>query len=206
MPYGSRDARHPDVRVFSRVPILILAVCQVAATQTPKLKSVELDNKYTIQVPEYFTMHRISKSITRVPAYYFQAARPHFTTIHVELLPYDFVVSADAITGLLELPAAIGNSPPLTGYFQPQQNRYAYFGWSVIDRRYECTMNSPCPHSTPFGSRYMAEYAFAVFDKPDHSVVEFTAMQMGPSKKVTGFQGDGKLLRDVIVPSLTSIH
>lgn len=151
-------------------------------------------------------MHQISKSITRAPAYYFEAARPHFTTIHVDVLPYAFVVSTDPRTGLLELPVAINNSPPLTAYFRLQQNRYAYFGCSVIDRRYECTMNSPCPHPTPSGSRYMAEYAFAVFDKPNHSVVEFTGRYNGPSKKVAAFHGDGKLLRDVIVPSLTSLR
>jgi hypothetical protein len=111
------------------VPILMLAMCHVAASQSSapagskaparsalKLKSVELDNKYTIQIPDYFTVHQISDRIAAAPTYSFSAAQPH------------------------------------------------------------------------------------------NSVVEFTEIHFGPSKKVTGFQGDGKLLRDVIVPSLTSIH
>jgi hypothetical protein len=31
-------------------------------------------------------------------------------------------------------------------------------------------------------------------------------MHDGPSKKVAGFQGEGKLLRDLVAPSLAPIH
>jgi hypothetical protein len=81
-----------------------------------------------------------------------------------------------------------------------------YYGWSVVDNAYECTMNSKCPLSWPPESRYTTQYAFAVFDKLNDSIVEFTGSHDGPSKEVTGFEGDGKSLRDTIVPSLTSIR
>ena len=108
----------------------------------------------------------------------------------------------DERTGLFRLPVGVNGSPPLTNYFKISEEQYAYYGWSVYDQAYECTMNSACPHGTPPQSRYMTQYAFAVFDKPSHSIVEFTGINWGPSKEVTSFEGDGKLLREVIVPSL----
>ena len=201
------------------VPILMLAMCHVAASPSSapegskaparsalKLKSVELDNKFTIQVPDYFTVHQISDRIAAAPTYSFSAAEPHYTTIQVSVLPYSSVIPINEKTRLFKLPIGVNGSPLLTAYFKIREDQYVYYGWSVSDQAYECTTNSPCPHPTPRQSRYMTQYAFAVFDKPNNSVVEFTGIVFGPSKKVAGFKGDGKLLRDVIVPSLTSIH
>ena len=49
-------------------------------------------------------------------------------------------------------------------------------------------------------------YVFAVFDKTRHLTVEFTGYYFGPSERVTAFKGEEKLLREVIIPSLTRIH
>jgi hypothetical protein len=200
------------------VPILILAVCRIAEGQTSlpseskpaaqsalKLKSVELDQKYTIEVPVAFTVRRISERVSSVPMYVFDGPPSH-DTIQVCVLPYFFVIPLDEKTGLFRLPVGVNGSPPFTDYFKITEDRYVYYGWSGYDQAYECTMNSPCPHATPPQSRYVTQYVFAVFDKPNHSVVEFTGFQFGPSKEVIAFEGDGKLLRELIVPSLSAIR
>jgi hypothetical protein len=200
------------------VLILIWSVCCVSASQSSappasrplkepgyKLKSVELDGKYTIQVPSYFTMGQVDRAATAVPMYFFNAPKPHYTTIQVLVLPRVGVIPIDKATGRFQLPFECdGGLPPLTGCFEISGNRDVYYGWSVIDNAYECSMNSPCPLPWPPKSRYTTQYAFAVLD--EHSCLEFTGMHSGPSKRVTGFEGDGKLLRDIIVPSLQSLH
>jgi hypothetical protein len=199
-------------------PVLILAACRIAEGQTSlssetklaaqselKLKSVELDQKYTIAVPDGFTVHRMSERVTSV-SFYVLDGPPSHDTIHVSVLPYFSVIPLDEKTGLFRLPVGVDGGPLLTDYFKITEDRYVYYGWSVYDQAYECSMNSPCPHATPPQSRYMTQYAFAVFDKPNHSVVEFTAIHYGSLKEVTTFEGDGKLLRELIVPSLSAIH
>lgn len=79
-----------------------------------------------------------------------------------------------------------------------------YYGWSVGDNTLECSMNSPCPVSVPPELRYGVRYVFVMFDKPHDAFVEFTGDFLGPNKEVSGFEGDGKLLRCAIVPSLSS--
>jgi hypothetical protein len=116
------------------------------------------------------------------------------------------VIPLDERTGLFRLPVGVNGGLPLTDCFKITEDRYAYYGWSVCDQAYERTMNSPCPHAAPLQSRYITQYVFAVFDKPSHSVVEFTGINFGPSKEVTAFAGDGKLLRELIVPSLSAIR
>jgi hypothetical protein len=176
-----------------------------AAQPELKLKSVELDQKYTIEVPDGFKVRRISERGTSVPVYVFDGPPSH-GTIQVFVLPYFFVIPLDEKTGLFRLPVGVNGGPPLTNYFKITEDRYVYYGWSVYDQAYECTMNSPCPHVTPLQSRYTTQYAFAVFDKPNHSVVQFIGIHFGPTKEVTGFEGDGKLLRELIVPSLSAIR
>ena len=63
-----------------------------------KLKWVELDGKYKIQVPRDFTLGRVSKTITTVPAFYFNAAPPSNTSIQVFLLPYQEILQLDDTT------------------------------------------------------------------------------------------------------------
>jgi hypothetical protein len=166
---------------------------------------VELDGKYTIQVPGYFTLGRVDGAATAVPMYFFNAPNLHYTTIQVLVLPRDGIIPIDKSTGRFQSPfQCVGGLPPLTDYFEISGNREVYYGWSVVDNAYECTMNSPCPLPVSPKSRYSTEYAFAILD--ENSCVEFTGMNNGQSEKVTGFEGDGKLLRDIIVPSLQSLR
>lgn len=203
-------------KVHLVAPILMLAMWQAAASQSSesqgsnatdrsafKLKSVELDHQYTIEVPDDFTVNRIPDRFTSAPTYNLSA--PSHLTISVVVLSH-VVVAIDEKTGLLKLPIGGYGSPLLTAYFKIREGLYAYYGWDVTDEAYECTMNSPCPHATSPEGRYATQYVFTVFDKPNNTFVRFTGLHFGPSKKVTEFQGDGKLLRDIIVPSLTPIH
>jgi len=169
------------------VLILILSVSCVSASQSfappasnppkesdYKLKSVELDGKYTIQLPNYFTVGRVDTTATAVPMYSFDARKPHYTTIRVSVLPRAGIIPIDKKTGRFQLPFECdGGLPPLTDYFEISGNRDVYYGWSVVDNAYECTMNSPCPLPWPPKSRYTTEYAFAVFDKEARSIIEF---------------------------------
>jgi len=194
------------------VPILTLIVSHFAVSQGPtptkstapnaashKLKSVDLANGYTIDVPESFTVQEASH--TDAPAYVLRAAPSH--CIEIIVLPYDFWsrgISIDEKTGIVKLPVRVNGGPPLKSYFKIRRDQYAYYGWSVADTAYACTINSACPHPVPRKLRYQTEYAFVVFDDPN--IVEFRALNRGPARNVTQPEGDGKLLRDVIVPSL----
>jgi len=195
-----------------------------AAPCRSTLKPVELAGKYEIKIPGCFTMGRGANEIATVMGtYFFNAPQPDSTTIRVEVLPYAGEIPINKDTGKLvaaatgdltceveSVPdptalAAEGGTPPLTRYFTIADNRDVYYGCTVIDNAYECSMNSPCPLPWPPKSRYTTEYAFAVFDKETRLIIEFTGSHNGPSKRVTGFKGDGRLLRDTIVPSLTRI-
>jgi len=203
-------------KVHLLAPILMLAMSQPAASQSSesqgsnatarsafKLKSVELDHQYTIEVPDDFTVNRLPDRFTAAP--YYNLSAPSHLTISVVVLSH-VVVAIDEKTGLLKLPIGGNGSPLLTAYFKIREGLYAYYGWDVTDEAYECTMNSPCPHATSPEVRYTTQYVFTVFDKPNNTFVRFTVLHSGPSKKVTEFQGDGKLLREIIVPSVTPIH
>lgn len=220
----------------SHLALTLAFICQMAVSQNPasqtqpsaaqaapKLKWVELDGKYKIQVPADFTLGRIDPKITSVPDFYFNASPPEHTSIQVVVLPYSGEIPMNKVTGKLVAPAdgdltcevesvpdptalmAQGGTPPLTRYFTITDNRDVYYGCSVTNNAYECTMNSPCPLPVRRESRYTTEYAFAVFDKETRLIVELTGSHDGPSKKTIGFKGDGRLLRDTIVPSLTRI-
>ena len=221
----------------SHLVLTLVFICQIGVSQTPtsqaqrsaaqaapKLKWVELDSKYKIQVPADFTLGRIDPKITSAPAFYFNANPPDHTSIQVGVLPYAGEILVNKVTGKLVAPAtgdlmcqveslpdplalrAEGGTPPLTRYFTISGNRDVYYGCTVIDNAYECSMNSPCPLPVRQESRYTTQYAFAVFDKETRVIIEFTGSHDGPSKKITGFEGDGRLLRDTIVPSLTRIE
>jgi len=218
------------------VLILILSVCCVSASQRSapsaskplkrsddKLKQVELDGKYTIQVPNYFSAGRVDDKIAAVPIYVFNAEQPHYTTIHVSVSPYSGEIPINPQTGKFVPPAtghlicelndsanpltlAADDGTPLTRYFTIQDDRDVYYGCAVVDNAYECSAHAQCPHPVALASRYTTRYAFTVFDKKNNSTIEFTGSNDGPSKTITKFEGDGKLLRYTIVPSLRSIR
>lgn len=174
------------------------------------LKSVELADTYKIQVPDNLIGGRASDKVSMYPAYVFHAY-PRYIDINVMVLPYSFaegygLVPINEEAGLFKLPFSINGSNPLTACFKMPGGGYAYYGWSTGDTAYDCTMNSPCPHRTDRSSRYHTQYTFVVFDKGSDSIIEFTGLYVGASKRVKGFHGDGRLLREVIVPSLSPIR
>jgi hypothetical protein len=93
------------------------------------LKSVELEGKYTIQVPDYFTVERVDRAATAVPMYFFNAPKPQYTTIQVFVLPRAGIIPIDKETGRFQLPFECdGGLPPLTAYFEISGNRDVYYG------------------------------------------------------------------------------
>jgi len=206
------DMRNQSRRLLIVLVFLIPSLAQVKTPQGSKqptqtvanLQMVELADKYRIQVPGYFkVVFRGPDRIRAAPTYFFSANSPHYTTIRVYVLPYTGIIEIDPDTRKVKLPGEFNGGPPLKNYFTISGNRDVYYGWSVTDNDYECTMNSPCPHSSPPGFRYTTWYSFVLFDKPNNSIVEFEASHIG---RDSDFEGDGKLLRDEIVPSLTSIR
>lgn len=93
----------------------------------------------------------------------------------------------------------------LNRYFEISGGKVVYYRWSVDDNAYECTMNTPCPVPVPRIRRYRTLYVFAAFDNTHSTIVEFRGDHLGATQNVTTLKGDGKLLRNVIVPSLSSI-
>jgi hypothetical protein len=167
-----------------------------------RLNWVELDGKYKIQVPEDFTLGRISDKMTAVPAFYFNAKPPDHTSIQVFLLPMTGVYQTDPKTGRPQIEM---DGAALSRYFEISGGMVVYYGWNVDDNAYECTMNTPCPVPVPRKLRYGTLYVFAAFDNTHRTIVEFRGDHLGATQNVTNLEGDGKLLRNVIVPSLSSI-
>src|SRR5258706_16475504 len=102
----------------SHLALTLAFICQIAVSQnptsqaqrsaaqaTPKLKWVELDGKYKIQVPADFALGRIDPKITSVPAFYFNASPPDYTSIQVAVLPYAGEIPINKDTGKLVGPA-----------------------------------------------------------------------------------------------------
>jgi len=206
------------------IPALTLVACFIAEGQDSihefsrpsapsTLRSVELVHAYRIQVPDDLALVGFLDGTTKqssVPQYTFRG--PHHAAIDVMVLPYQSeirtygLIPTNEEAGIFKLPFSINGSNSLTAYFKTANGRCFYYGWSTEDTAYACTMNSSCPHRTKRSSRYQTIYTFVIFDKANNCVIEFTGYSYGPSKRVTEFQGDGKVLYDVIVPSLTPIE
>ncbi len=75
---------------------------------------------------------------------------------------------------------------------------------SVEDASADCTMNQICP--PPGTPPFTAWYKFEYYDKLKKTMVTFEAAEHVPSENFQGFVGIGKLLRYVVVPSLTPIR
>ena len=156
-------------------------ICQIAASQcptsqaqrsaaqpTPKLKWVELDGRYKIQVPDDFTLGRIDPKIAAVPAFYFNANPPENTSIQVFLLPKVGLYQTDPKTGVPQIEI---DGTSLQRSFKISEGIVVYYGWSVNDNAHECSMNSPCPVRVPRNRRYGTLYVFAAFDDVVASLV-----------------------------------
>jgi hypothetical protein len=169
-----------------------------------KLKSVELDGKYSIQIPDGFTLRRVSEKVSSVPRYFFDAEPAQSTSIEIILMPF----ASDSLRGEhsnLRVPIEFDDML-LTGSFKISGDEDAHYGWKVKNNAYECRVNKSCMARDQPESRFVTQYVFAVFDKTSDLTVEFTGYYFGPSAQVTTFKGEGKLLREVIIPSLTRIH
>jgi hypothetical protein len=206
------------------IPALTLIACLIVEAQDSPhessrlsaqstLRLVELVHTYRIQVPDDLALVGFFDGTTRqssVPEYIFRG--PHYRGIDVMVLPYKSEIDTYGLipineeTGIFKLPFSINGSNPLAAYFKTAKGGYVYYGWSTGDTAYACTMNTPCPHRTERSSRYQTIYTFVVFDKANDCIIEFTGYSYGPSKNVTEFQGDGKVLHDIIVPSLDLIQ
>jgi len=205
-----------DMQHKTSLTLTLAFICQIAASQcptsqaqrsaaqpTPKLKWVELDGRYKIQVPDDFTLGRIDPKIAAVPAFYFNANPPENTSIQVFLLPKVGLYQTDPKTGVPQIEI---DGTSLQRSFKISEGIVVYYGWSVNDNAHECSMNSPCPVRVPRNRRYGTLYVFAAFDDAHNTIVEFRGDHLGATQKITGLYGDGKLLREVVVPSLSSIQ
>jgi hypothetical protein len=198
--------------------LILVSFCQISAPETSKaqeskavhaaqsnskLKWVELDSKYKIQVPDDFTLGRMSDQISSFPDYYFNATPPNYTSVQIFLLPKFGKYQIDPKTGRPQLPIQLDGAT-LTNSFDISGGIFVYYGWGVDDEAYECSMNSPCPAPVPPDMRYRTTYVFEGFDEAHDTIIEFRADHLGPTQNVTKLEGDGKLLRDIIIPSLSS--
>ena len=171
------------------LPLVLLLVLQAKAPAAD-LKAVELAGKYTIQVPVNFAVQRL---VSSVPAIAFRSdVNNRITYFNVTVEKYGSKTTIVVDKSKL--------------HFTISGDREVYYRWDVIDNAYECTMNSPCPMAVPARIRYMNMYEFKFFDKSNNTRVTFRGTYTGPSKEITRFAGLGKLLNNVIGPSLVVIH
>jgi hypothetical protein len=176
---------------FVALSLILLLALQAKAAPAANLKTVELAGKYTIRVPANFAAKRVAASSVPEIAFVRDVNnRATYFDVTVEQLPGN----------------ASFRAKPGTHHFTISRDREVSYGWDIVDNTRECTMNSPCPVPVQARIRYTILYKFTFFDEPTNTVVRFSGSQRSPSKNVTGFEGVGKLLRDVIVPSLTPIQ
>lgn len=193
---------------------LILAIASTAASRSsaqttndsqtrPKLKWVELDGRYRVQVPEDFTLVRISSKISSLPDFHFNATPPDNTQVEIILMPMTGTYPTDPESGR---PRIEMNGVALNRYLEISHGTVVSYGWKVDDTADECTMNTPCPVPVPRRVRYRTLYVFAAFDFAHGTIVKFRGDYFGATENVKTLKGDGELLRKVIVPSLSAVN
>jgi hypothetical protein len=112
------------------------------APSPSKLKSVELDGKYSIQVPDGFTLRRVSETVSSVPRYFFDAEPAQSTFITIVVTPF----TSDTLRGEhsnVQLPIEFDDIL-LTGSFTISGGEDAYYGDS----------GSPCWSGVVEGPRH----------------------------------------------------
>ncbi len=176
-------------------------------------QTVDLAGKYSIEVPNNFSVTAVPQNITNVPNYSFQDSNSD--QFSVALLPYlsaqsqipgQCAVSTTYEAGVVGAPVFC-EGLILTNWFTISNGLLAKYASRVADMTTQCTMNSPCPLKVPQDSRYSVDYVFLVPDKERQTLVEFFAGDAArmPSSQVQGFKGVAALLRDSIIPSLTPL-
>jgi len=189
---------------------------EAAFPTASNVKAVELEGKYSIQVPSEFEVDRVKNSFYRFTS----TAGGKWRTFQIALLPYSVngdstltgcKVSAEFDKGDIAAPIYCdesGEGNDFVDYFPIPGNLYVRYAWSVDDNSQECTANSPCPYPVTPASRYSVYYYFVVPDKAHDTIVEFEAPDafQQPTREVNGFEGIASALRDTIIPSLVAIQ
>lgn len=173
-------------------------------------QTVDLAGKYSIDVPNNFSVTAVPPNITNVPNYAFQDSNSN--QFNVALLPYlsaesqipgQCAVSKTYEDGVVSAPVFCEDLI-LTSWFTISNGLVAKYASRVTDMTTQCSMNSPCPVKVPKNSRYSVDYVFLVPDKERQTLVEFFSGDAAriPSSQVQGFKGVAVLLHDLIIPSL----
>lgn len=198
--------------ILSLVPIPSYA--QNHSTNILDLKWVEFGEKYKLQVPTSFTVTEIDRSVSEWQAFSLQHGTGTFESpdFSVQLLPYsvnldpiwtDCKVSQEFDQGHLPAPIYCERKT-LSAAFVITNNRPVYFTWASDDTSLACTMNSsPCPQTVPADTRYLITFHFFIPDKPNGSILEFDAIARKSKARFDEHDPDARLLRDVVIPSLT---
>ncbi len=203
---------HPEQ--IQPVASVELASSPGSAIATQSTKTVDLADRYSINVPNDFSVTEVPKTITDVPDYAFQDSKSN--QFSVAVLPYlladspipgKCAVSTTYDAGMVSAPAFC-EGLILTSWFSDPGGFTVKYGTQVTDMTTQCTMNSPCPVQVPPGIRYSVEYVFLVADKGRQALVEFFSGQAGriSSSQVQGFAGVAGLLHDSIIPSLRPLQ
>lgn len=182
------------------------------------MKWVEIGGRYKFKVPGDFAFRQMSEIGSKWPTYIFFSERGLKHEFDVTLWPYsvngdavmtDCKVSREFDEGTFPAPIYCSNGTEFTVKitFTISEGRHVFAGWAVYDNSLECTHMSPCPHYVPPESRYSVFYSFFVPDKEHGTIVEFSAASVRTSSAtVNEFKDIAKLLRQMVVPSLTPVH
>lgn len=214
--------------------ILIMNACAPMATATPipsntstpvvapvdtaqpisesPIKKVSIADKYTIEIPEDFTLHEnLSSATTTVPIYRIETSNGssfdvvvHPYIVSSSLIPGKCVVSTEFDTGTASAPIFC-EGQELTNLFTISEDRAVKYGSVISDLSLLCTANSPCPVEITPETRYSTTYVFVITDKSLDTILEFYAGDAfrGPTNEMDGFEGLGAVLYNSIIPSLS---
>jgi hypothetical protein len=175
-------------------------------------KKLSIVDRYSIEIPEVFSVHEIlSSPSTTDPIYRIEASNNasfdiivHPYTISSSLIPGKCVVSINFDAGTTSAPIFC-EGLELTSLFTTPKGWYVKYGSTITDLSLLCTANTPCPVEVPPDAKYSISYVFVVADKSLDTILEFYIgdAYRGSTNEIDGFEGLGALLGDLIIPSLS---
>lgn len=181
-------------------------------TSDSPITTVSIADKYTIELPEGFTLHEnLSSAATTVPIYRIETSNGasfdvvvHPYNVSSSLAPGKCVVSTEFDAGTASAPIFC-EGQELTELFTISEDRVVKYGSVTTDLSLLCTANSPCPVEVASETRYSTTYVFVIADKSHDTILEFYAGDAfrGPTNEMDGFEGLGSLLYNSIIPSLS---
>ena len=177
-------------------------------------KLVNLADKYTIRIPDTFTITKDSVAITKIPVY--ELNSPDGRSISASIHQYKVAeapIAGDCVISK-NLDAGKGTEPvfceglTLKDFFTIPGGMYAKYGSMVSDLAFACSMNSECPVKVPAEARYQKSYTFVVPDKSHDAMIEFFVgnATLDHTNTVNGFEGLSAWLHDTIIPSLSHVN